>query len=84
MIVASIKSSSGRTSGNKNPSGKISASIADMYYLSLVPASKRLLILTNAEFFEIMIRTMNRRIGHSIEILYIPLPEDLLELAARG
>lgn len=82
LIVASIKSSSGRTSGNKNPSGKISSSIADMYYLSLVPASQRLLILTNAEFFEIMVRTMKGRIGHSINILHIPLPQDLLELVS--
>jgi hypothetical protein len=83
-IVASIKSSSGRTSGNKIPTGKISSAVAEMYYLSLVPTSHRLLVLTNQDFFEIMSRTMKGRIGHSIEIIHIPLPEALLALAAAA
>lgn len=83
-IVASIKSSSGRTSGNKIPSGKIASAVAEMYYLSLVSTSHRLLVLTNPDFFEIMTRTLTDRVGHSIEIVHIPLPEALLALAAAA
>ena len=82
-IVASVKSSSGMTSGNKNPSGKISSAIAEMYFLSLVDSSTRLLVLTNPDFFAIMIKTMKDRMGHSIEIVYTALPDNLMKLASR-
>jgi hypothetical protein len=55
-----------------------------MYFLSLVDAPTRLLVLTNADFFEIMIKTMKNRIGHSIEIVHAVLPDDLMQLASTA
>jgi hypothetical protein len=83
-IVASVKSSTGRTSGNKNPSGKIAAAVAEMYFLSLVDTTKRLLVLTNLEFFEILTNTMMSRLGHGIEIIYYEMPEALGILAGES
>ncbi len=45
-VVASIKTSSGLTSGGNIPSGKINGCIADLYYLSLLDAPVRRLVLT--------------------------------------
>ena len=42
-IVASVKNLSGRTTGKNLPSAKIDSSYAEIYYLSLVNAEKRLL-----------------------------------------
>ena len=38
QIVAAIKSASGKTSGGKNPSGKVQGVEAELYYLTLVSA----------------------------------------------
>ena len=83
-IVASIKSSTGLTSGGKNPSGKIHSSVAEMYFLSMITASRRLLILTDADFHRILTKTMNAKIGHDIELLLIPLPETLQKVASAA
>ena len=76
-IVASIKAASGRTAGGKVPSGKIKDSIAELYYLSLVQAPRRLLVLTSAEFHEILTRTLRDKIAQGIEVAHIPLPLDV-------
>jgi hypothetical protein len=56
-VVAAIKTSSGLTAGGRRPAGKINACLADLYYLSLIDAAVRLLILTNPDFFEIFTRS---------------------------
>jgi hypothetical protein len=43
-VVASVKNLSGRTTGENLPSAKIDSSYAEIYYLSLVQAEKRLLV----------------------------------------
>lgn len=53
-IVAGIKSSSGKTSGGRRPSGKIAAAYRELYYLSLADAECRILVLTDPEFHQIM------------------------------
>jgi hypothetical protein len=45
-VVASVKSASGLTSGGRVPSGKLKDCIAELYFLSLVEARERLLVLT--------------------------------------
>src|SRR4051812_434502 len=55
-IVGSIKSAGGKTSGGKHPGGKVNACIAELYFLTLVEAPTRQLILTTAEFYEIFTR----------------------------
>lgn len=78
-IVASIKSASGKTSGGKVPSGKIKDVEAELYYLSLVSAQNRLLVLTTPEFYDIMSRRLAGRLLREIELRLISLPHELQE-----
>lgn len=76
-IVASIKTSSGTTSGGNLPNGKVNSCIADLWYLSLVEVPKRLLVLTNPRFYEIFTSRMRGAIPSDIDILALPLPADM-------
>ena len=78
-IVVAIKSSSGRTAGGRIPSGKIKDSIAELYYLSLVQAEERILVLTSKDFYEILSNTLEQkgRLGHDLKLLFVGLPPDM-------
>lgn len=76
-IVVSIKTSSGLTSGGNLPGGKIKAAIADLYYLSLISAPTRWLVLTNPEFHEIFTSVMDGAVSPGIEVRLMPLPAEL-------
>jgi hypothetical protein len=78
-IVAAIKSSSGKTSGGRLPSGKIAAAYKDLYFLSLARAERRFLVLTDPEFHAIFIGNCDGKLAAGIEVLLIPLPADLKE-----
>jgi hypothetical protein len=76
-IVASVKSLSGRTSGDNLPSAKINSAYAEIYYLSLVQAEKRLLVLTDFEFSGLFCKHSEGKVVRSVEILHCPLPPEL-------
>jgi hypothetical protein len=76
-IVASVKSLSGRTTGQNLPSAKIDSSYAEIYYLSLVQSEKRLLVLTDHEFYKLFCKQSEGMVVRGVEILYCPLPPDL-------
>jgi hypothetical protein len=76
-IVASIKTASGLTVGGKVPSGKIKDSIAELYFLSLVDAPARLLLLTTPAFHEILMRHLAGKIAPGLEVLCEVLPPDV-------
>ena len=76
-VVASIKAASGRTSGGKNPSGKIKDSLAELYYLSLLDAPIRLLILTTPAFHEIFVRKTQNALAPGLIVNLIPLPTEM-------
>jgi hypothetical protein len=78
-VVVSVKSASGRTSGGRIPSGKIKDSIAELYYLSLVEARIRRLVLTTPEFFEIFVKTTCGAVAEGIEVVCMPLPPAIQE-----
>ena len=78
-IVASIKSASGKTAGGRIPNGKIKDSIAELYFLSQVPARQRLLVLTNPEFFRIFQATMKGKLTHGIIVKHVELSPGLAE-----
>jgi hypothetical protein len=80
-VVASIKSSSGLTAGGNVPWGKINSSVADVYYLSLVDAQNRLLVLTTREFFDLFTKKMVGRIAPEVLVECIPLPQ-MLQVAS--
>jgi hypothetical protein len=73
-VVASVKSASGLTSGGRVPSGKIKDCIAELYYLSLVDAPIRRLVLTTPAFFEIFVKATVGAVAEDIEIVCLPLP----------
>lgn len=76
-IVASIKSHSWLTSGGKRPAGKIGEIYESIYFLSLVNAKTKLLILTNGHAYEGFLRVSDGKIAEDIEIRLSPLPPEL-------
>ena len=76
-IVGSIKANSGLTSGGNHPSGKVATVLNEVYYLTLVQAEERLLILTNPEFHAIFVKTMAGRIAAGVEVVLIRLPVEM-------
>jgi hypothetical protein len=73
-IVVSIKSSRGMTRGGKRTTGATKSAIADLYYLKLVQARRRILVTTNRQFFELFSRDMRGRLAPGLEIKHVPLP----------
>ncbi|HEV8699211.1 MAG TPA: hypothetical protein VGQ89_16065 [Candidatus Limnocylindrales bacterium] len=76
-VVASIKAASGLTASGRNPSGKIKDSIAELYYLSLVEAPIRRLILTTTDFFAIFARATVGAVAPGIDVVCVPLPREM-------
>lgn len=81
-IVASVKYSSGLTSGGRSPAAKIQGGVAELYFLSLVNAHRKLLVLTTPEFHTLFIARMNDKIAAGIDVVLIPLPADFQEQVA--
>lgn len=76
-IVASIKANSGLTSGGKHPTGKVATCLNEVYYLTLVTAHKRLLVLTNPDFFAIFRRTTAGQTADGVDVVLVPLPTEM-------
>ena len=78
-VIASIKANSGLTSGGNHPTGKVATCLNEVYFLTLVTAPTRLLVLTNPEFKEIFQRTTAGKIAPGIEVILVPLPVEMQE-----
>lgn len=78
-VVASVKSASGITSGGRFPSGKVNSAIAELYFLTLVAASVRLLVLTNPDFYELFRTRLDGRLAKGIDLKLVKLPAELME-----
>jgi hypothetical protein len=76
-VVASVKSASGLTAGGRVPSGKIKDCIAELYFLSLVEAPTRRLVLTTPAFFDIFARHTAGAVASGIDVVCVPLPADI-------
>jgi len=76
-IVAVIKSHSGKTSGGKRPAGKIGMVYQELYFLTLVDAKLKLVILTDEEFYGIFIKESEGKVAQDIEIHLCKLPGEL-------
>lgn len=76
-VVAGIKAASGKTSGGRIPVGKIKSAIAELYFLSLVPAARRILVLTNPEFYQILSTRLQGRLAEGLELKLLELPSDI-------
>ena len=90
-IVVSIKANSGLTSGGNHPTGKVATCLNKVYFLTLVDADVRLLVLTNPDFHTIFTRATAGQIApHGVGVELLRLPSDMqrtvdgvTELASR-
>ena len=57
--------------------GKIQGAYAELYFLSLVEAERKYLVLTDPEFFENLKRDAQGKLPANIDLLHCELPEDL-------
>lgn len=73
-VVVGIKSSGGKTSGGKIPVGKLKAAIAELYYLSLVQAQTRILVLTDQSFYQILARRLKGAVAPGLDLHWMQLP----------
>ncbi len=83
-VVVSIKALSGRTAGGRNPSGKVNDANAELLFLSLVRASRRLLVLTDDSFFKLFKRKSDGKRPPGVELLHVPLPHSIREKLERA
>ncbi|MGH3763323.1 hypothetical protein [Actinophytocola sp.] len=74
-VVASVKTAAG--GAGRHPSGKVTNCLAELYFLSLVRAHRKLLVLTSAEFHRSFLTAMAGKIPHSLEVLHVALPPDV-------
>jgi hypothetical protein len=76
-IVAEIKTHSWLTSGGNIPSGKTAALFQSLYFLSLVKADTKLLILTDRKTCEYFRKISDGKVADNIEIRYCELSQEL-------
>jgi len=75
--VASVKASSGLTTGGKLPVGKTKDAYAELHFLSLVIAPRRLLVLTDPDFYRIFTKVSDGKLPAGAEVVHLPLPPEL-------
>lgn len=77
-IVASISTSGGKTSGGKPGVGKLQKLRADMLFLTMVAADKRLIVLTERDMYEVCLKEhQGGRVPLGIEFYLAELPAEL-------
>lgn len=77
QIVAAIRRSSGKTSGNQSPSGKIQMIFKDLQALSQIHAAIKLIVITDPEFLSIAVSKTRGKLPSDIQLLHCPLPPQL-------
>ena len=81
-LVATVTNHSGVTSGGKRPVGKIKSAIADLYWLSLVDAPQRSLVVTNRDFLIILEFELKGALTEGLSLVHVELPADLAAAVA--
>lgn len=76
-IVAGIRSSSGLTSGGRRPAGKIAGAFKEAYFLTLAEANRKLLVVTDAEYYNILSQEFDGLLPPQIEIMLVEAPAHL-------
>src|SRR4051812_27914452 len=82
-VVATDTKHSGSTSGGKKPVGKIKSAIADLYWLSLVEASQRILVVTNRSFLRFLEAELDGALVEGLSVVHVELPVDLANAVAE-
>ncbi len=77
-IVANISTSGATTAGGKNAAGKLMKIRSDMFFLLLVKAERRIIILTERDMYDRCLKEVdNGRVPTAIEIARVEIPEEL-------
>ncbi len=76
-VVATVMNSSGRTSGGKKPVGKLRGAIAELYFLSLVNAPRRVLVATNDSCLDLLRKELDGALADGLELVHVALPTHL-------
>jgi hypothetical protein len=78
-IVASIKSIGGKTKSGKFAAANYLACVAELYFLSLVHADQRFLVLTDSEMHKQLENRLiaKNRLASGIDLKLVQLPDDL-------
>lgn len=76
-IVASIKSLSAKTKSGNRPSAKYPNCVAEIYYLSLVQAPRRILVLTTPGWHTMFMKYIEGRLHPAVEIELLKLSPEL-------
>jgi hypothetical protein len=76
-VVGSIKAHSGLTSGGNHPVGKVAMCLIEVYYLTLIEAPTRVLILTDPEFYGIFLKTTAGKIAAGVDIRLMELVPEM-------
>ena len=76
-IVCGIKTASWTTSGGKRGAGKIQGAYAELYFLSLVSAEQKYLVLTDQEFYERFRDDSRGKLVPDADLLWCKLSEEL-------
>ena len=82
-IVAGIKGHSWKTRGGNLPSGKYAQLYQELYFLTLVRATRKFLILTNKDMYEDFQNRSRGKIAEGIKIIFCQLPLDMREKVAN-
>jgi hypothetical protein len=75
-VVAGVKTSQMRPGGDVGV-GTVKSAYAELYFLSLVKAKRRLLVLTDEGFCRYFSRKSEGKVARGIEIQHCPLPASL-------
>lgn len=76
-IVASVKASSGLTSGGKLPTAKTKDAYTDVPLLTMVGAKLRILVLSDPEFRRIFSTVADGRVPAGVSFVHMSLPREL-------
>jgi len=77
-VVAVISTSGAKTSSGKSGVGKMLKIRSDMYFLILVDAESRVVILTEPDMFELCQKEkQNGRVPETIQFLHAKIPDNL-------
>jgi hypothetical protein len=82
-IVCGVKTASWKTSGNKRGSGKVQGAYTELYFLNLVQAKQKCLILTDPQFYRCFQRETDGRLVMGVTLLHCPLPAELCTEIAK-
>jgi hypothetical protein len=77
-VVAGVKTSALRDDGGVS-GGVIKSTFAELYFLSIVKAAVKLMILTDKDYCEHFRRISKGKVAEGIEIIHCPLPKEIEE-----